>query len=71
MPHGRRLGHVNVVCVIVIMDGKERKKRGNRDWIRDPKVGQLTLSLGPARAWVCNYCTYKDPQVKGLFLHWP
>ncbi len=55
MPDGRRLGHVYVVCVIVIMDGNERKKRGNRDWVRDPKVGQLTLSMGPARADVCSY----------------
>ncbi len=57
MPDGRRLGRVNVVCVIVIacVGGKEGKKRGSADWVRDSKVGQLTLSMGPARAEVSSY----------------
>ncbi len=48
MPEGRRLGHVNVVCVIAIacVGRKDGKKRGNRDWVKGPKVGQLTLSMG-------------------------
>ncbi len=44
MPDGRRLGRVSVVCVIEIayvVRGR-RGKEGNGDWVRDPKVGQLT-----------------------------
>jgi hypothetical protein len=61
VPDGRRLGHVNVICVILIacVDGKEGKKRGNRGWVRGPKVGQLTLSMGPARVEVCSYVISK------------
>jgi hypothetical protein len=51
VPDGRRLGHVDVVCVIIIacVDGKEEKKRGNGDWVRGLKVVQL------ARAEVFSY----------------
>jgi hypothetical protein len=58
VPDGKRLGHVNVICFILItfVDRKEGTKRGNGDWVRGgPKVGQLTLSMGPARAEVCSY----------------
>jgi hypothetical protein len=56
VPDGRRLGHVNVLCVILIACGQEGgEKRANRDWAEDPKVGQLTLSMGPARAEVYSY----------------
>jgi hypothetical protein len=41
------------------MGGKVGKKRGNGDWVMGPKVGQLTLSIGPARAEVP--ATYKEP----------
>jgi hypothetical protein len=51
VPEGRRLGHVNVVCVVVIacVGAKEGKKRGNGDWVRNLKVGQLTLSHGASK----------------------
>ncbi len=57
LPDGRRLGHVNVVCVIEIasVGGKEGEMRDNGDWVRDPKEGQLTLSMGLARAEVHSY----------------
>ncbi len=37
----RRVGHVNVVCVIVLacVGGKRGKKRGSGGWLRDPKLG--------------------------------
>ncbi len=54
---GRRLGHVNVLYVIEIacVGRKEGKKRGNEDWVRDPNVGQLTMSVGLVWAEVCSY----------------
>jgi hypothetical protein len=57
VPSERRLGHVNVVCVLIIacVDGKEGKQRGTGDWVWGPKVGQLTLSIGPASAEVRSY----------------
>jgi hypothetical protein len=30
-------------------------KRGNDDWERGPKIEQLTVSIGPARAEVRSY----------------
>ncbi len=69
VPDGRRLGHVNVICVILIafVDGKEGKTRSNGDCVMGPKVGQLTLSMGPARPEVSyvQLCTF---QVTGLFI---
>ncbi len=48
------------------MWARRREKGGNRDFVKGPKVRQLTLSMGPARAEV-----YKEPlfQVRGLFIH--
>jgi hypothetical protein len=32
-----------------------REKRSNWDWVRGPKMGQLTLSMEPVRAKVPSY----------------
>jgi hypothetical protein len=57
VPDRRRLWQVNVTCAIVLACvGGKREKRG-AVWVgvRDLKVGQLTLSMGPARAEVRSY----------------
>ncbi len=41
--------HSNHMC------GQEGEKGGNGDWVRGLKMGQLTLSMGPARADVHSY----------------
>jgi hypothetical protein len=71
VPYGRRLRHVNVVCVIIIscVDGKEGKMRGNGGWVRGPKVWQLTLSMGPARAKVHSYVLRANIPSKKVFLY--
>jgi hypothetical protein len=54
----RRLGLVNVVCVIVLaFVGGKRRQRGalGGGWARDLKVGQLILSTGSARGEVRSY----------------
>ncbi len=53
MPDRRRIGHVSVICVIVLacVGGN----RGAAGATKGPKMGQLTLSMGPARAKVCSY----------------
>jgi hypothetical protein len=53
----RRFGHVNVICgCSVHMCGQERGKKGAM-WTEQCglKIGQLALSMGPARAEVCSY----------------
>ncbi len=42
VPDGRRLRHVNVVCVIPVacVGGKEGNKRGNGGWVRGLKARQ-------------------------------
>ncbi len=39
-------------------DGGEKESYG--DWVMGPKVGQLTLSMGPARGEVHSYIMYKE-----------
>ncbi len=42
--------------VITHVSGKERREKGvNGAWVRGPKMGQLTLSMGPAKAEVRIY----------------
>jgi hypothetical protein len=57
VPDRRRLGHVNVIYLIVLacVGGKRGKRGAVGSWIRDLKVGQFTLSIGPARAEVGSY----------------
>jgi hypothetical protein len=43
-------------------DGGEKESNG--DWVMGPKVGQLTLSMGPARAEVHSYVQ------RGSFIHY-
>jgi hypothetical protein len=35
--------------------GRKGNKGDKRDWVRGLKMGQLTLSMGPARPEVCSY----------------
>jgi hypothetical protein len=51
VPDGRRLGHVYVICVHSnhMCRWERGKKGGNGDWVAGPKIGQLTVSMGPAR----------------------
>jgi hypothetical protein len=52
VPDGRKFEQVNVVCGhIVHMCGWKERKRGR--W--GLKMGQLTLSMGPARVEVSSY----------------
>jgi hypothetical protein len=71
VPDGRILGHVNVIFAIFIacVGGNKRKKRGSGDWVRDPKLGQLTLSMRLARAEVGGYIQRPLFQVRRLFIH--
>ncbi len=56
MPDGKRLGYVNKVCVRSIhMWAGRGEKGGKEDCARGQKMGQLTLSMGPARAEVRSY----------------
>jgi hypothetical protein len=56
VPDRRKLRRVNVVCVIVLActDGNGGKE-GQWGQVKDLIVGQLTLSMGPARVKVCTY----------------
>ncbi len=57
VPDGRRFGYVNVVCSCWcshVWVGRG-EKRGNGGWARWLKMGQLTLSMGPARAEVRSH----------------
>jgi hypothetical protein len=70
VPNRRKLGRDNVVCVMVL--ACVGRKRGKREavwgWVRDLKVGQLTLSMGPARQKFA--ASYKELpfQERGLFI---
>jgi hypothetical protein len=57
VPNRRRLGHLDVVCVIVLacFSRKREEKRGQLGLGKGPKMWQLTLSMGPARAEICSY----------------
>jgi hypothetical protein len=57
VPNGRRLGHVNVICVYSHqMCGREGGEKGAMGTGQGgQKMGQLTLSMGPAWAEVCSY----------------
>jgi hypothetical protein len=56
VPDGKRLGHVNKVCVRSIhMWAGRGEKVGKEDCARGQKMGLLTLSMGSARAEVCSY----------------
>jgi hypothetical protein len=39
---------INVICIKVIacVDGKEGKKRGNGNWVRNPKSGTVDFEHG-------------------------
>jgi hypothetical protein len=43
------------VFIVITCVGRKDRKRGNEDWIRGPKMAQLTQSIGPARAEVSSY----------------
>ncbi len=60
MPDIRRFGHVNVVCVIVLacVGGKRGKWGGGgrqQGLGKGPKLGWLTMSMGPAMVEVCSH----------------
>jgi hypothetical protein len=54
VPDRRRLGHVNVVCICTCWQ-EEGEKRGSGGWVRDLKVGQLTLTMSPSRVEVRSF----------------
>jgi hypothetical protein len=53
----RRLGLVNVVCVIILafVGGKMGQRGALGGWARELKVGQLIPSTGSARGEVHSY----------------
>jgi hypothetical protein len=59
------------VLVVSLELARSGEKGSNGDLVWGPKIRQLTLSMGPARAEVRNFAaTYKELpfQVRGLFL---
>ncbi len=67
VPDSRRFGHVNVVCSRYcphVWTGRGKK----RTQARGLKMGQLTLSMGPAREEVCFFVQRATiPIMKVLF----
>jgi hypothetical protein len=41
--------------IVITCVGRKGRKGGDGEWVRGLKIGQLTLSMGPARADVCSY----------------
>jgi hypothetical protein len=70
VPDRRRLWCFTVVYVIILacVGGKRGKRGAMGGWVRDLKVGQLTLSMGLARAEVRS-CVKELPfHLRGLFI---
>jgi hypothetical protein len=56
VPKGRRFGHVNVICVMVlhVLGGRRGKTGCGRGWVKDLKWASDS-EHGPARMEVCDY----------------
>jgi hypothetical protein len=48
---------------------EEGEKRGSKSWVRDLKVGQMTLSKVPTREEIRSYGKELPFQVRGLSIH--